>query len=111
LIDPDLQSQYRSGGGGTGYLFKILSRQNALVFWRFLPQAMKIAQRRCGLNTPGYLTILAEYFSLCGQFTHFVGQIKVQQENISKRNYSEAQKTSWLAYQAGPDRKNSGVTA
>ncbi len=109
LIDPDLQSQYRSGAGKIGYLFKILSRNNALVFWRFLPQAMKIARRRCGLYTPGYMTILSEYFSLCSQFTHFVGQIKVQQKNISKRNYSETQKISWLEFQASSDSKDSGI--
>ena len=111
LIDPDLQKQYRSRGEKTGYLFRILSRNNAPVFWRFLPQAMKIARRRCGLNTPGYITILAEYFSLCGQFTHFADQIRVQRKNIAQRNYTDQQKISWLEYQADSSNKDSGIAA
>ncbi len=111
LIDPDLQTHYRSNAEKSRYLFKILSRNNAVIFWQFLPQAMKIARRRCGFNTPGYMTILAEYFSLCGQFTHFVGQIRLQRENIAKRNYTAKQKISWLEYQADSSGKDSEVAA
>ena len=111
LIDPDLQTHYRSNAEKSRYLFKILSRNNAVIFWQFLPQAMEIARRRCGFNTPGYMTILAEYFSLCGQFTHFVGQIRLQRENIAKRNYTAKQKISWLEYQADSSGKDSGVAA
>jgi radical SAM superfamily enzyme YgiQ (UPF0313 family) len=63
LIDPDLQSQYRAGNDKLIYLLKILTRKNALSFWRYLPRAIAIAQRRCGLNTPGFAALLAEYFS------------------------------------------------
>jgi len=37
LIDPVLQSQYRVGNEKLSYLYKILTRKNALSYWRYLP--------------------------------------------------------------------------
>ena len=99
LIDPALQSNYRAGNQSVAYLVKILSKKHALIYWRFLPKALKIAKIRCGFNTPGYMAILAEYFSLCGQYTHFRNQINVQQKNIAQRNYQDWQKLSWCEMQ------------
>lgn len=95
LIDPLLQSDYRGGSHSTHYLFKILSKKYAITFWRYLPLAHKIAKTRCGFNTAAYVALIAEYFSLCAQYTHFRGQIEVQQKNIAKRKYSPIQKSSW----------------
>lgn len=96
LIDPNLQSQYRAERTNQiNYLLKILTHKNALIFWRYLPQAIKIAKTRCGKNSSGFKAILAEFFSLCGQYTHYVHQVNVQRERIINRNYADWQKVSW----------------
>jgi len=102
LIDPDLQSQYRAGNDKLIYLLKILTRKNALSFWRYLPRAIAIAQRRCGLNTPGFAALLAEYFSLCAQYTHFNHQVHAQRQQISARNYEKWQQFSWKQLENSP---------
>lgn len=94
-IDPCLQSNGQKGKESVTYVVKILSRHHALIYWRYLPKALAIAKRRCGFNTPGYMAILAEFFSLCGQYTHFVSQIKAQQNNIFERKYVDWQQVSW----------------
>ncbi|WP_428355827.1 B12-binding domain-containing radical SAM protein [Methyloprofundus sp.] len=95
LIDPDLQSNFRASNGAVAYLVKILSKKHALTYWRYLPVALAIANRRCGLNTSGYLAIVAEYFSLCGQYTHFSSQVNAQEKNIAQRDYTDSQKVTW----------------
>jgi radical SAM superfamily enzyme YgiQ (UPF0313 family) len=99
-IDPDLQSNYRAGNDSMNYLLKILSRKHALTYWRYLPAALAIGKRRCGFKTPGYLAILAEFFSLCGQYTHFIGQINAQRKKIALRKYANWQQFSWRELQA-----------
>ncbi|MCK5477479.1 MAG: DUF4070 domain-containing protein, partial [Methylococcales bacterium] len=100
LIDPDLQSKYRAGNDKLTYIVKILTRKHALTYRRYLPKAMAIANRRYGFNTSGYMAILAEYFSLCGQYTHFNSQIDAQRKNIAGRKYAKWQKSSWREQQA-----------
>ena len=99
LIDPELQSNYRAGSQSVTYLVKILLKKNASIYWRFLPNAIQIAKTRCGFNTPGFMAILAEYLSLCGQYTHFRNQITVQQKNIKQRDYQDWQRISWREMQ------------
>ena len=99
LIDPELQSNYRAANDSTRYLVKILSRKHALIYWRYLPEALIIAKRRCGFNTPGYIKILAEFFSLCAQYTHFTGQINAQRKHIAERKYTKRQQFSWRELQ------------
>ena len=100
LIDPGLQSNYRAGNEKLGYLVKILSRKQALTYWQYLPKALAIAKRRCGFNTQGYVAILAEFFSLCGQYTHFIAQVHVQRKHINGRNYASGQRSSWRELQS-----------
>ena len=95
LIDPDLQSKHRENNDKVGYLIKILSRKNALTYWRYLPEALTIAKCRCGFNTAGYQVIIAEFFSLCGQYTHFRAQIDAQRERLKKQKYADWQQHSW----------------
>lgn len=95
LIDPNLQSNYRAGNEKSRYLLKIMTRKHAFTFWRYLPKALGIAKKRCGYNTPGYIAILAEFFSLCGQYTHFTGQISAQRKHIAERKYTDWQRLSW----------------
>ncbi|NOR80960.1 MAG: DUF4070 domain-containing protein [Methyloprofundus sp.] len=95
LIDPDLQSKHRENNDKAGYLIKILSRKNALTYWRYLPEALAIAKYRCGFNTAGYQVIVAEFFSLCGQYTHFRAQIDAQREHLKEQKYADWQQRSW----------------
>ncbi|KAF3982870.1 MAG: DUF4070 domain-containing protein [Methylococcales symbiont of Hymedesmia sp. n. MRB-2018] len=95
LIDPSLQSQYRQGNEKLIYLLKILSKNNALSYWQYLPKALLIATKRCWNDKPGFVALVAEYFSLCGQYTHFKHQIKVQNQKISQRDYNKYQQLSW----------------
>ena len=99
LIDPCLQSNFRAGKGSVVYLVKILTNTHALTYWRYLPRAMAIAKQRCGLYTKGYMAILAEFFSLCGQYTHFKSQVVVQQKKMLERNYTSKEKVSWREMQ------------
>lgn len=95
LIDPDLQSNYRANNNALAYLVKILTKKHALTYWRYLPAALAIANRRCGFKTSGYMAVVAEYFSLCGQYTHFSSQINAQRKKITERDYTDLQSTSW----------------
>ncbi len=100
LIDPDLQSQYRTRHGSLKYLFNILSHENAISFWRYLPQAVRLARQRAGQDKAVFLTLMAEYFSLCAQFTHFRRQVDAQQQAIEQRRYRKEQKLSWREQQS-----------
>ncbi|NOR80552.1 MAG: DUF4070 domain-containing protein [Methyloprofundus sp.] len=95
LIDPELQCKHRENNNKVSYLIKILSRKNALTYWRYLPAALAIANSRCRFNTPAYQVILAEFFSLCSQYTHFRAQINAQRAHIAGQNYTYSQRLSW----------------
>jgi len=105
LIDPKLQSGHQSVNNKFSSLIKILSSQHAWLYWRYLPLALKCANRRCKNDSKGFRVILAEFFSLCGQYTHFRHQIKVQQGNIAGRHYQDRQKISWQQLQADRARQ------
>ncbi len=100
LIDPNLQSQYRSQHGSLKYLFTILSHDNAIHFWRYLPQALRLARQRAGQDKAIFLTLMAEYFSLCAQFTHFRYQVAAQYRAIQHRQYNPEQQQSWREIQS-----------
>lgn len=95
LLDPCLRSNDRSSHGSITYLVKILSKKYALIYWRYLPAALAIAKRRCGFHLPSYIAIMAEFFSLCGQYTHFSSQIDAQRNSIAERDYTDLQKVAW----------------
>ena len=97
-IDPQLYSK-PSEDSTLNYLIKILSRKNARIFWRYLPQAVAIAYQRCGLNTHAFKALLSEFFSLCAQYTHFKAQINVQRKQIAEREYAPWQQCSWREQQ------------
>jgi hypothetical protein len=105
-IDPNLQSQYREDNEKLIYLIKILTQKNALSYWQHLPKALLIATKRCRFNKSGFLALLAEYFSLCAQFTHFNHQIKVQRQTISERSYKKSQQFSWQQLKNSATNRN-----
>lgn len=99
-IDFSLQSKCRSGNGATRLLFKILTKKHALIYWQYLPQLIMIAIKRCWLSPIYTKTLFSEYISLCGQYTHFSGQVETQRQRISKQSYAEWQKFSWCELKA-----------
>jgi radical SAM superfamily enzyme YgiQ (UPF0313 family) len=103
-IDPLLQSNFRAGNDSVSYLVKILSKKHALIYWRHIPQVLKIAIRRCRFNPGCYKAILAEFISLCGQYTHFTGQINTQRKRISEKNYPRWQQFSWRELKASKSK-------
>ena len=62
-------------------------------YYKSLTQARK---QKSTENKSNFNSILAEYFSLCAQYTHFSAQVQVQQRQISQRKYSSKQRLSWL---------------
>lgn len=95
LIDPNLQSRYRDGNNQLQYLIKVLTKKNAFIYWKYLPQAIAIAKQKSTDNKSNFNSILAEYFSLCAQYTHFSAQVQIQKTQISQRKYSNKQRLSW----------------
>jgi len=105
LIDPFLQSNFRGGNGSIIYLAKILTRKHARIYWHYLPRAMEIAKRRGGFYTKSYRAIIADFFSLCGQYTHFNAQVAIQQTKILERQYVSKETMSWSEIQLGMENK------
>ncbi len=104
LINPEMQTNYRSQADKYRYLFRILSRKNAWIYWRYLPSAINIARQRTEFNSPAFHVILAEYFSLCGQYTHFSIQINNQKQKLKRKQYQSWEQESWLNNQAKATR-------
>lgn len=100
LADPGEQGDFRSAKDNLRLAAKILSRNNALIYWKYLPMAHAIGNKRFGFNTPGYRFILAEYLSLCGQYTHFREQTRRKAEQIQTREYEPWQCHAWKDIEA-----------
>lgn len=99
-IDLSLHSRFRSSKGAMGFLLKILSSKHALVYWRYLPQLGMITLKRCWLNPSYAKAMFAEFISLCGQYTHFCGQVDAQRHRISEQHYPQWQQVSWSELKA-----------
>ncbi|MGR8934515.1 MAG: DUF4070 domain-containing protein [Gammaproteobacteria bacterium] len=102
LADPAVQGDFRSGKDNLRLAVKILSRENAFIYWKYLPAAHAVGKKRFGFNTPGYCFVLAEYLSLCGQYTHFRAQTRLKAEHIPARSYAPWQCYAWKDIQASP---------
>nr|WP_305908123.1 DUF4070 domain-containing protein [Methylomarinum sp. Ch1-1]MDP4520931.1 DUF4070 domain-containing protein [Methylomarinum sp. Ch1-1] len=94
-VDPLLKGDFRDRREQLSAVIKILSRQNALNYWRYLFQALKIAGRRFPAGSAAYTALTAEYFALCAQYTHFIGQTRALQRQIEHRRYQGWQRCSW----------------
>jgi radical SAM superfamily enzyme YgiQ (UPF0313 family) len=99
-IDPGMQTEFRFKKDNLRLAAKILTRENARVYWKYLPAALSIAKHRFGRNTAGYRAILAEYLSLCGQYTHFRHQVRVKARQIQNRKYESWQCFAWKDMQS-----------
>ncbi len=95
LFDPSLKSEFRTVSEQLSAVFKILTRQNALIYWRYLRDALTVAGARFGFGWAGYKGVLAEYLALCAQYTHFIGQTYALQRQVGDRQYQSWQQFSW----------------
>jgi len=67
--------------------FRILTKENALTYWRYLPKAHKIAKGRFGFMNSKYKYLMAEFFTHCFRYTHFKGQVELLKEQQLNREY------------------------
>ncbi len=99
LIDPGLQSQYRQDNKKFIYLLKILFGKHSHLYWRYLFPALSIAIKRNYRNKAELMSLLAEYFSLCAQYTHFSAQVSAVQRRLARRVYNDNETQSWQQIQ------------
>jgi len=83
-------------------LSRILTRDNAVTFWKNMPKAHKIAEKRFGFGTSGYFYIISNYFQHCAAYTHFKAQTDMLVEQIKDRQYEPWQLYSWREMQESP---------
>lgn len=102
LFTPAFDNNARSGLENITTLLKLMSHKNARSFWCYLLSAHRIAQSRCGFFGKGYSRLIAEYFALCGQYTHFRDQTEKQQARLEFRQYQPWQQFSWQTLLATP---------
>ncbi|MFC1719338.1 B12-binding domain-containing radical SAM protein [Candidatus Poribacteria bacterium] len=99
VITPELMSGLRSTGDSVYSTLRILSKENALIYWRHLGAAHKIARKRFGFNTTGYWYIISEYMVYCARYTHMKDQTRYMRKQIESRDYQQWQLRSWREVQ------------
>lgn len=80
-------------------VFKILTKKNALTFWKYLPNVHKLAKERFGFNTDDYRNLISGYFIDCTKYTHFRYQIDYIKKQVGNRQYKPWQLYSWKELQ------------
>lgn len=98
IADPKLKGDFRGATEQMRAVGKILTRKHARLYWRYLPQAIKIAGRRFSPGSSGFKGLLADYFALCAQYTHFIGQTRALQRQVETRDYQDWQLFSWQQF-------------
>ncbi|WP_031432629.1 B12-binding domain-containing radical SAM protein [Methylomarinum vadi] len=98
MVDPGLKGDFRGKGEQLLAVGKILTRNHAPIYWRYLPQAVAIAGRRFSPGSADFQGVLAEFFALCAQYTHFIGQTRALQREIAQRQYQDWQLFSWQQF-------------
>jgi radical SAM superfamily enzyme YgiQ (UPF0313 family) len=74
---------------------KILTGLHRSVFWRYLPVAHQIARKRQASDSASYARLIAEFFSLCAQYSHFSIQTENLATQLEQRCYEPWQQFSW----------------
>ncbi len=97
-VDPVLKGDFRGTGDKLASLSKILTRRHALHYWRYLPDAIRVAGRRFKPSSAQFQGIVAEYFALCAQYTHFIEQTRTIERQIMARQYQPWQCFSWQQF-------------
>ncbi len=99
VMKPALMSGLRSSGDSVYSALRILSKENALIYWRHLGEAHKIARKRFGFNTTGYRYVISEYMIYCARYTHMKDQTQYMRKQIKSRDYQQWQLRSWREIQ------------
>jgi len=81
---------------------RILTKDHAWTYWKYLPKAHAIARDRFGLGTPGYTYVMGDYITRCAQFTHFKAIADRLEAEVRKRKYEPWQQYSWKELQESP---------
>lgn len=99
LINPEVKGGARSIRDNIYCASRILTKENAPIYWRHLRDAHKIARRHFGFNTSEYWYIISEYLIYCARYTHMKDQTQYMREQIESRNYQQWQLHSWREIQ------------
>ncbi|MBD3180866.1 DUF4070 domain-containing protein [Candidatus Poribacteria bacterium] len=99
LIDVEVKDIPDAIDGKIYSALRILTKENALSYWKNLREAHNIAKKRYGLITNGYWYIIGEYLTYCARYTHMKAQIQHIKDQIKYRNYEKWQQISWRKIQ------------
>ena len=102
LFSTDYANKGRGRWENTMTVVKILTGQYGRLFWQQLPLAHHIARQRYGFNVAGYGQLMAEFFSLCGQYSHFITQTENLAVQLEQRHYQLWQQYSWKEMLSSP---------
>ena len=102
LLNPASPYNQRTPRESLCSTLKVMTGENALTFWKYLPKAHSIAKKRFGFNTPGYQYVVAEYIIHCGKFTHFKNQTQMLKNQLKQKSYEPWQLYSWREVQESP---------
>jgi len=85
-----------------GSVVKILTKENAWIYWKNLRTADKIGAKRFGRFSEGYSFILNQYLQLCAKYTHLKEQTEHTVAASKNREYQPWQLYSWKEIQESP---------
>jgi len=81
-------------------IFKIFTKENARMYRKYLPTAIKIAYNRFGvkgITKMGH--VIGIYLAMCSRYAHSEFMVHYLEEQVSKRKYEDWQKHSWKEMQ------------
>jgi hypothetical protein len=99
LINPEIKDTGRKFSEKIQLLFRILTKSNASIYWKYLKDAHKIAKERYGFNKSGYWYIISEYLTYCARYTHTKAQTNYMKKCAKSRKYEQWQLYSWKEHQ------------
>ena len=102
LFSTDYANKGRGRWENTVTVVKILTGRHRKIFWQQLPLAHHIARQRYGFKGAGYGQLMAEFFSLCGQYSHFITQTENLAVQLEQRHYQPWQQYSWQEMLSAP---------
>lgn len=98
LINPEIKKSSMSLLDKIYSASRILTKDNAMTYWKYLKDAHKIAKKRFGFLSDGYWFIISEYLTYCARYTHAKSQVQVMKEQIKSKIYRQWQLVSWKEY-------------
>lgn len=106
VVEPISASMTRTKWESAKTLVKILTKDNAFHYWKNMPEALRIANKRFKFGTAENFYIINEYFTHAARYTHFRGQTKQLRKNLNEKlknnDYQPWQLYSWKELQESP---------